>query len=103
MNWLLGTNSLDLSFVTGHGEKAVTRPYHWAAAVYGKVITGWAAGGPNQYPADTDPLLLDLIHRGTPPAKCFVDSYTNGSWASNEGETTENSALVFSTGYLSVK
>jgi endoglucanase len=103
MNWLLGTNSLDLSFVTGHGEKAVTRPYHWAAAAYGKVIPGWAAGGPNQYPAGADPLLLDLIHRGTPPAKCFVDSYTNGSWASNEGETTENAALVFSAGYLSVK
>jgi endoglucanase len=103
MNWILGTNSLDLSFVTGHGEKAVTHPYHWAAAAYGKIIPGWAAGGPNQYPAGADPLLLDLIHRGTPPAKCFVDSYTNGSWASNEGETTENAALVFSAGYLSVK
>ncbi len=101
MDWLLGTNSLSLSFVTGHGEKAVQRPYHWAAAAYGIVIPGWVAGGPNQYPTGADPLLLDLIHRKTPPAKCFVDANSGGSWASNEGETTENAALVFTAGLLS--
>jgi endoglucanase len=100
LNWLLGTNSLDLSFIVGHGVKAVTHPYHWTMATYGKALPGWAAGGPNQYATGADPLLLDKINAKTPPAKCFVDAYQGGSWASNEGETTENAALVFSTGYL---
>lgn len=101
MDWLLGANSLDLSFVTGHGEKAVSKPYHWAAAAYDLAIPGWAAGGPNQYPGGADPLLLGLIGKHTPPAKCFVDAYRGGSWASNEGETSEEAALVFASGCLS--
>jgi endoglucanase len=102
MNWLLGGNSLGFSFVTGEGENSVKNPWHWISHDYGKLMPGWVSGGPNQYPAGADSLLTSLIKRGTPPAKCYVDANTpNGSWASNEGETSENASLVFAAGYLS--
>ena len=101
MNWFLGENSLSFSFVTGHGENSVKHPWHWTMTALGKLMPGWASGGPNQYPQSADPLLTAVIKRGTPPAKCYVDSCDgNGSWASNEGETSENAALVFCSGYL---
>ncbi len=101
-NYILGVNSLGLSFVAGHGERSVRHPYHWAMAALGKILPGWASGGPNNHPEGADPLLLSLQRLGTPPAKCFVDAAgASGSWASNEGETSENAALVFVSGYLS--
>jgi endoglucanase len=101
MNWLLGTNSLNFSFVTGQGENSVKHPWHWTMDAFGKLMPGWVSGGPNHYPAGADSLLVSLIKRGTPPAKCYVDANNpNGSWASNEGETSANASLVFAAGYL---
>jgi endoglucanase len=48
LDWVLGTNALDQSFVTSFGENSVTRPYHWIFASMGKVMPAWAVGGPNQ-------------------------------------------------------
>ncbi len=102
MDWLLGENSLGFSFVTGHGTRSTSHPWHWTSHDYGKLMPGWVSGGPNQYPAGADTLLVSVINRGTPPAKCFVDANnSSGSWASNEGETSETAALVFCAGYLS--
>ena len=102
MDYLLGLNSLAFSFVAGEGDRSVKHSYHWTTAALGKLMPGWAAGGPNRYPEGADPLLTECQKRGTPPAKCYVDAGgPNGSWASNEGETSENAALVFCAGYLS--
>ena len=101
MNWFLGENSLSFSFVTGHGENSVKHPWHWTMTALRRLMPGWASGGPNQYTTGADPLLTALIKRGTPPAKCYVDACDgNSSWASNEGETSENGALVFCSGFL---
>jgi len=100
MNYILGLNSLETSFVTGHGEKAESHPHHWDYASYHIVIPGWVGGGANQYPTGADPSLLGLINTSTPPAKCFFDGPGATSWASNEGQTVENAALVFDAGYL---
>ncbi|HXL72935.1 MAG TPA: glycoside hydrolase family 9 protein, partial [bacterium] len=100
MNYILGLNSLETSFVTGHGKKAESHPHHWDYASYQIVMPGWAGGGANQYPAGADPSLLGLINSNTPPAKCFFDGPGATSWASNEGQTVENAALVFDAGYL---
>jgi endoglucanase len=103
MNWLLGANSLGFSFVAGYGDRSVAHPYHWTMTAYNKLIPGWVSGGPNQYSEGADQLLCALIKSGTPPAKCYVDSANAlGSWASNEGETSETAALVFAAGFLSV-
>jgi endoglucanase len=99
--YLLGDNSLSQSFVTGHGVNPVTAPYHWTYYALHRLMPGWATGGPNQSPTGADPLLKAVIAQGTPPAKCYVDACTaTGSYASNEGETTENGALVFVTGFF---
>lgn len=99
LDYVLGCNALDNSFVTGHGERATRRPYHWACRVWGIVIPGWASGGPNAGLTGADPRLKALIEAETPPAKCFVDACENdGSWASNEGQTSENAALLLAAG-----
>lgn len=99
LDYVLGCNALGHSFVTGHGECATRRPYHWTCRVWGLVMPGWASGGPNGAAAGADPRLKVLIEAGTPPAKCFVDACENdGSWASNEGQTSENAALLLATG-----
>lgn len=103
LDYILGVNALDTSFVSGQGQKAIRKPYHWLlAATRNRMFPGWVTGGPNQFPDGADDPLLALQATGAPPAKCFVDQcFPNGSWASNEGETSEESALLFLAGALS--
>lgn len=99
LDYVLGCNTLSLSFVTGHGERSVRRPYHWTCRVWGIVMPGWASGGANRFGDGVDPLLKAVIDSGAPPARCFVDACeANGSWGSNEGQTSENAALVLASG-----
>lgn len=98
LDYILGVNSLGISFVTGFGERAVQRPYHWYFAATGNAFPGWVSGGPNAFPAGADEPLKALQAKKTPPAKCFLD--TAQSWASNEGETSANAALVFVAGWF---
>ena len=100
---VLGCNALDHVFVTGHGARPTRRPYHWTTRVWNVVMPGWASGGPNCYPAGADPLLKTVIDSGAPPARCFVDACEpDGSWASNEGQTSENAALLLAIGLHSL-
>lgn len=102
LNYILGLNSLNKSFVMGYGSNSMAHPFNCMYAAYGKPMPGWAAGGANSYIDGADFFLADLIHAGTPKAKCYVDKAECGlgSWASNEGETSENAALVFLSGYF---
>lgn len=101
LDYILGRNSLDHSFVTGHGARPTQRPFHWICNLQNIAIPGWASGGANGQAGGADTLLKAVIEQGTPPAKCFVDACRNeGSYASNEGETSENAALVFVAGML---
>lgn len=100
-DYLLGRNSLDHAFVTGHGARPTQRPFHWICNMENIAIPGWASGGANGQASGADALLKAVIDQGTPPAKCFVDACQNeGSYASNEGETSENAALMFVAGIL---
>ncbi|MBN2442151.1 MAG: glycoside hydrolase family 9 protein, partial [Spirochaetales bacterium] len=102
LNYLLGCNALNLSFVTGFGKNSVEHPYHWSYYVYDKLIPGWISGGPNRYPGGADPLLKSIQQTGTPPAMCFVDACeAMGSWASNEGTIAMTSSLMFLAGLCS--
>jgi endoglucanase len=100
LHYMLGLNSLNKSFVMSHGSNPMMHPYHWIYNVYGKSIPGWTAGGANCYGGDV--FLSELISAGTPKAKCYSDRSECGlgSWASNEGETCENAALLFLSGYF---
>lgn len=101
LGYILGNNSLNKSFVTKHGDDYASQPYHWSWYNYGVLIPGWPSGGPNNHTGGADPLLVTLINKGTPPAKCWIDAaVSNGSWASNEGQTTETAAYMFLTGFF---
>lgn len=101
LHYLLGLNSLNVSFVTKNGTNPIQHPYHWYYFSDRQIVPGWMAGGPNQYKQLADPLLTNVIEKGTPPAKCYVDEATlNGSWASNEAELTQIAALSFLVGML---
>lgn len=99
LDYVLGTNSLDHSFVAGFGTRSSIGAHHWTNWSLHKIMPGWVSGGPNQYADGADPQLVEVIRRGTPPAKCFVDlPPPHTSWASNEGTTSENAGLLFAAG-----
>ncbi len=99
--WLLGNNAANHSFVAAFGTNPVVHPWHWTYKDYGIVMPGWAVGGPNGSPEWADPALKALQECGTPSARCYVDLCDReGSWASNEGQISEEAALVFVTGVL---
>jgi hypothetical protein len=102
LHYILGLNSLNKSFVMSYGTNTMRHPFNCIYTVYGKPFPGWTAGGPNSYIDGADYFLTDLILAGTPKAKCYVDRAECGlgSWASNEGETSLNAALVFLSGYF---
>ena len=103
LDYALGHNALDRSLVTGHGTRRTEHPYHWAYRTQKIALPGWPSGGPNGQAVGADPLLAALIAKGTAPAKCFVDACEdNGSWASNEGTTTETAALALAIGLFSL-
>lgn len=107
LDYVLGQNSLDTSFVASMGTKAIRRPYHWSTMDYGTPLPGWVTGGPNNHATtladvSSDAPLFELvsIHK-TPAAKSYLDlCASNGSYASNEGETSEQAELVFLSGWF---
>lgn len=107
LHHLLGVNALDTSFVTGFGAKAIRHPYHWSTFAYATPMPGWITGGPNnQFTTLKDvaydqPLYELVKERKTPAAKSYLDLCSaSGSYASNEGQTTEQAALVFLAGWF---
>ncbi|MBK8804811.1 MAG: glycoside hydrolase family 9 protein [Fibrobacteres bacterium] len=107
LHHVLGVNALDTSFVAGFGQKAIRQPYHWSTFVYGHPMPGWITGGPNNQFSTLkdvayDQPLYDLVKgRKTPAAKSYLDLCSaSGSYASNEGQTTEQAALVFLSGWF---
>lgn len=101
LNYILGINAHDISFVTGVGDNSVMNPHHRPSAADGifEPIPGLLAGGPNQYL--DDPTLRSLFDSNSPPALCYVDDV--GSWSSNETAINWNAPLVFVSGYFNEK
>ena len=101
LHYVLGRNPLGYSFVVGFGSRSVQHPYHWTYMALHRLLPGWAVGGPNGSPLGADAPLLRLQQAGTPPPECYLDLCSRaGSWASNEGQISEEAALVFVSGYL---
>jgi len=98
LDYLLGQNAHDLSFVTQVGDNFVMHPHHRQSGADNNVlpVPGLLSGGPNEYL--NDPLLKSSFTSSTPPALCFLDE--QGSYASNEIAINWNSPLVFTAGYF---
>jgi endoglucanase len=98
LNYILGCNAHNISFVTGIGQKRPMFPHHRPSGSDGIVepIPGLMVGGPDQYLSD--PLLQANFTSTTPPALCYIDD--EGSYASNEIAINWNAPLVFVSGYF---
>ena len=99
LNYILGINGNNISYVTGLGTNRVMHPHHRQSAADGilEPIPGLLAGGPNQNLGD-DPILQSHFTSSTPPALCYIDD--QGSYASNEIAINWNAPLVFVLGYF---
>ncbi len=98
LDYIMGCNVHNISFVTGVGTKYPMHPHHRPSAADGinEPVPGLLAGGPNQYLSD--PVLQSKFTSSTPPALCYVDD--QGSYASNEIAINWNAPLVFVSGYF---
>ncbi len=98
LNYILGVNPHNISFITGVGSNPLMNPHHAQSAADNIEIPipGLMAGGPNQYL--NDPLLQSLFTENTPPALCFIDD--ERTYASNEIAINWNAPLVFVAGYF---
>ena len=100
MDYILGRNPNDISYVSGYGTIAMQHPHHrFFAPMYDKRLPfmppGALSGGPNTN-------LQDPISRGyrngCPPAKCYVDHIE--AYATNEVAINWNAALSWIAAYI---
>lgn len=100
MNYVLGRNPLDQSYVSGYGERPLTNPHHrfWAQQLDGSFPPpppGALSGGPNSSPADPTALLLG---GRCAPQTCYVDDI--GTSSMNEVAINWNAPLAWVATFL---
>jgi endoglucanase len=92
LHYLLGRNTLSLSFVTRVGENPVRHPYHLPSIADNlpEPWPGLLSGGPNAGRQDE---VMKKLPPDLPPAKMYVDD--RGAYSANEVAINWNAALVF--------
>ncbi len=100
MDYILGRNANNISFVTGYGANAMQHPHHrfWANQPdngYPAPPSGVVSGGPNANPSD--PYAMEKIG-SNPPARRFIDHID--SYSTNEVTINWNSPLAWVASYL---
>jgi endoglucanase len=101
MDYILGRNPLDQSYVTGYGDRPLQNPYHrfWCHQAndrYPKPPPGVLSGGPNS--GFEDPYMQAAGLAGCAPQKCFID---NGeAWSANEVTINWNAPLAWVAAWL---
>lgn len=99
MDYLLGVNATDYSYVTGVGAHSFCNPHNRVPAADGidETIPGFVSGGANGS-RWVDPLAKQLIPEGTPPMKCYVDRWE--CYSLNEITIYWNSPAIFCAAFL---
>jgi endoglucanase len=102
-DYLLGTNPLGQSYVTGYGEKPLRNPHHrfWAhqaRADFPEAPPGVLSGGPNSSLQDPYVQAAGLKKQGCAPEKCYVDNIE--AWSVNEITINWNSPLAWVASFL---
>ncbi|MCR4617989.1 MAG: glycoside hydrolase family 9 protein [Lachnospiraceae bacterium] len=96
-NYALGLNALDISFITGFGEKSVKNPHHRPSGADGidEPVPGLISGGPNKcFPYQQNRERFE----GVPAAKCFLDETPSAD--TNEIAIYWNSPAIFVGAYF---
>jgi endoglucanase len=101
MDYVLGRNALNFSFVSGYGTYTMAHPHHrfWADREqlgYPPVPPGALAGGPNAHPADPD--AQDPTVAGRATSRRYID--VMGSYSTNEVAINWNAPLVWVAAFL---
>lgn len=94
LHYLMGRNVLDISYVTGFGDRAVMNPHH-RPSVGDKVeapVPGLVSGGPDR--GLHDEYVAEHL-QGRPAAQCFADH--DLSYSTNEVTIYWNSPAAFVT------
>ncbi|GAA2406037.1 cellulase [Streptomyces glaucosporus] len=99
LDYLLGRNPLNQSYVTGYGERDSRNQHHrfWANQLDPELpnpAPGSVAGGPNV--EIQDPIAQDKL-QGCAPAMCYIDHIE--SWATNEITINWNAPLAWIASY----
>jgi endoglucanase len=103
LDYILGTNPLGQSYITGYGDKPLQNPHHrfWAKqarADFPEAPPGILSGGPNSELQDPYVQAAGLKKRGCAPEKCFLDNIE--AWSVNEITINWNSPLAWVTSFL---
>lgn len=103
MNYLLGCNPMDVSYVTGYGTHAVMYPHHryWAnqiAEEYPLAPAGVLVGGPNSGMQDPWVQGSGWQKGEIAPAKCYMDHIE--AWSVNECTINWNAPLAWLTAFV---
>jgi len=101
MDYLLGRNALDQSYVSGYGARPLKNPHHrfWAHQLdpqYPAVPAGVVSGGPNS--SLQDPYAQSIGLAGCAPQKCYVDHIE--SWSTNEITINWNAPFAWVLAFL---
>lgn len=98
LDYVLGRNATDFSFVTGYGAKTPQHIHHRASEAdsIAAPIPGFVAGGPHAGQQDKDD--CSVAYPSNLPAKSYLDHYC--SYASNEIAINWNAPLVYVSGAL---
>ncbi len=101
MDYILGRNALNKSFVAGYGTYPMLHPHHrfWAndpSRGFPPPPPGALSGGPNFNPADPPSDAADLMSQ--PPSKRYVDDVQ--SYTTNEVAINWNAPLVWVSAFL---
>ena len=102
LDYILGRNPLDRSYVSGYGERPMQHPHHrfWARAVDRNLpppAPGALSGGPNST-APADAVARRLIADGCAPQTCWQDDIR--AYSLNEVAINWNAPLVWVATFL---
>ena len=90
MDYYLGNNSIEQSFITGYGSKYPKNIHHRVTMSNNTTIKGALVGGPNA--SREDDIVTDTYNDNTPMAKSYLDD--NRSYSSNEVMINSNSIVI---------
>ncbi|MEG0238519.1 MAG: glycoside hydrolase family 9 protein [Anaerorhabdus sp.] len=90
LNYLLGKNALNMTFISGEGYKYPINVHSRLAKAKNALYQGALIGGAN---SDRDDTMLQELGENIPSAKMYLDKYN--SYSTNEVAIYWNSALLY--------
>jgi len=95
MNYIMGRNPMDFSYITGVGSNPVSKPHHRFWNLISNAPAGVVVGGPNAGKEDPE-AQANLV--GCISLKCYIDNVK--AYSTNEVTVNWNSPLAWSAAYL---